>query len=111
MTKSICRDRRSGAEVVESLCNHLVRPEPAVIPCNTHLCPSKWIAEEWSDCSQECGTGFRERQVVCAEEINGITTRLGDASCPQPKLATRESCNVHNCPKWDTSEWSGVSES
>lgn len=109
MAKLMCKNRRTGLTVDESLCSGVARPDPTVLHCNTHLCPPNWIAEEWGACTKACGSGFRERRVVCAEEMNGIKTRVADASCQQPKLATRELCNVHECPQWETSEWSGVS--
>lgn len=111
MAKLMCKNRRTGLTVDESLCSGVARPDPTVLHCNTHLCPPNWIAEEWGACTKACGSGFRERRVVCAEEMNGIKTRVADASCQQPKLATRELCNVHECPQWETSEWSGVSSS
>lgn len=108
MAKPTCKNRMTNNDVDESLCSGTVRPEPTVLHCNTHLCPPKWIAEEWGACSKVCGSGFRERRVVCAEEMNGIKTRVADGSCQEQKLATRELCNVNACPKWEISEWSGV---
>lgn len=39
----MCRNRLTGADVEESLCNHALRPEPSVVQCNTHACPPKWV--------------------------------------------------------------------
>lgn len=41
MSVPMCRNRLTGAEVEESLCNHALRPEPTVVQCNTHACPPK----------------------------------------------------------------------
>lgn len=87
-----------------------MRPEPAVLPCNTHQCAAGWISEEWGSCSKSCDGGIRVRAVVCAEEANGVKRRVADEMCTEKKLETRESCNVHPCPKWATSEWSEVSK-
>lgn len=94
----------------ESFCGSLPRPKPTVLPCNTHSCPPKWIAEEWGACSRSCGKGIRERRVVCANKMDDIKTRVADGSCQQPKLPTTEHCNVHACPQWKAFGWSGVRE-
>jgi hypothetical protein len=57
-----------------------------------------------------CGGGIRERLVVCAEESNGARHRVPDDACSSNRPKVQESCNAHECPKWQTSEWSGVSE-
>lgn len=108
MAKPTCRNRLSDAAVDESLCSGTARPEPTVLHCNTHQCPPRWISEEWGSCTKLCGSGFRERRVVCAEETSGVQSRVADGACPQPKPPTRELCNVHACPTWQVSEWSGV---
>lgn len=41
MSRPLCRNRMTSQEVEESLCNAVMRPEPAVIQCNTHSCPPK----------------------------------------------------------------------
>lgn len=41
MSRATCRNRVTGADVEDSLCNVIVRPEPAVVQCNTHSCPPK----------------------------------------------------------------------
>ena len=52
---------------------------------------------------------MRERLVVCAEESNGARHRVPDEACRNMRPKVQESCNTHECPKWVTSEWSGVS--
>ena len=104
-----CRNRVTGVDVEESLCNAALRPEPTVVQCNTHLCPPKWIADEWSPCNKVCGTGTRDRLVVCAEESNGVKHRVPDEACRGLRPKIIENCNVHECPKWQMGTWSGVS--
>lgn len=36
----------------------------------------RWIADDWSPCHRPCGPGIRTRMVVCAEENNGLKTRV-----------------------------------
>lgn len=104
-----CRNRVTGVDVEESLCNAALRPEPTVVQCNTHLCPPKWIADEWSPCNKVCGTGTRDRLVVCAEESNGVKHRVPDEACRGLRPKIIENCNIHECPKWQMGTWSGVS--
>ncbi|XP_055302393.1 protein madd-4 isoform X2 [Sitodiplosis mosellana] len=112
MSRPLCRNRMTGQEVEESLCNAVMRPEPAVVQCNTHSCPPKWITDEWSSCSKTCGRGTRQRTVVCIEESNSLKNKLPDDACRDTaKPPTFEPCNVQDCPKWITREWSGCSVS
>lgn len=41
MAMPTCRNRLTGGDVEESLCNAALRPEPTVVQCNTHACPPK----------------------------------------------------------------------
>ncbi|XP_031629319.1 protein madd-4 isoform X3 [Contarinia nasturtii] len=112
MSRPLCRNRMTSQEVEESLCNSAMRPEPAVVQCNTHSCPPKWITDEWSSCSKTCGRGTKERNVVCIEESNGLKNKLPDDACRDTsKPPTFEPCNIQFCPKWITREWSGCSVS
>ncbi|XP_021700693.1 ADAMTS-like protein 1 isoform X1 [Aedes aegypti] len=111
MAMPTCRNRVTGVDVEESLCNASSRPEPTVVQCNTHLCPPKWVTDEWRPCSKSCGGGIRERVVVCAEESNGAKNKVPDEACRGVRPKSQETCNVQECPKWVTGEWSGCSVS
>lgn len=41
MSRPICRNRITGLDVDDALCGLTNRPEPTVVPCNTHMCPAK----------------------------------------------------------------------
>lgn len=41
MGRPICRDRITGMDVDETLCDAASRPDPVVIDCNLHICPPK----------------------------------------------------------------------
>jgi hypothetical protein len=41
MSRPVCINQVSGAEVDEPLCNASQRPEPKVVECNIHRCPAK----------------------------------------------------------------------
>ncbi|XP_054082608.1 ADAMTS-like protein 1 isoform X4 [Zeugodacus cucurbitae] len=109
MSQPVCRNRVTGVEVEDSMCNGPQRPEPSVLLCNTHTCPPRWITDDWSPCSRLCGPGYRERMVVCAEENNGIKTTVLDVRCRTPKPATQEPCMIEKCPTWEVEEWTGCS--
>lgn len=68
----------------------------------------RWIAAEWGPCSKSCGSGKRQRLVVCAEESGGSKNRVPDEACSGIPPRIEETCNDHECPKWTASEWSGV---
>ena len=79
----------------------------------------KWLVGSWSACSQRCGGGLREREVVC---VNASSSRNAstsadfvDASWCQAAFpragrpASAETCNVLPCPTyaWQVlSNWS-----
>ncbi|XP_052864156.1 protein madd-4 [Anopheles cruzii] len=111
MAMPTCRNRVTGVDVEESLCNASSRPEPTVVQCNTHLCPPKWVTDDWRSCSKMCGGGIRERVVVCAEESNGSKNKVPDEACRGVRPKNQEPCNVQECPKWIVGEWSGCSVS
>ncbi|XP_060665273.1 LOW QUALITY PROTEIN: protein madd-4 [Drosophila nasuta] len=111
MSRPICRNRLTGADVDETLCSVANRLEPSVVPCNTHSCPPRWITDDWSTCSRLCGHGYRERMVVCAEATNGIKTRVADIMCRTLKPPTQETCIIEECPHWEVEDWTGCSVS
>uniref|UniRef100_A0A336M0H6 CSON009496 protein n=1 Tax=Culicoides sonorensis TaxID=179676 RepID=A0A336M0H6_CULSO len=111
MSMPSCRNRITSTEVEESLCNASNKPEPQIMTCNNHLCPPKWIADEWGPCSVKCGGGKRMRIIVCAEESNGNRHRVPDEACRGIPPRIEEACNTHECPKWVPTEWSGCSVS
>ncbi|EDW49715.1 GM16142 [Drosophila sechellia] len=111
MSRPICRNRLTNADVDDTLCSLTNRPEASVEQCNKHSCPPRWIADDWSTCSRLCGHGYRERMVVCAEESNAIKTRVADIMCRTPKPLTQETCIIEECPHWEVEDWTGCSVS
>ncbi|KAH8298083.1 hypothetical protein KR018_006251 [Drosophila ironensis] len=111
MSRPICRNRLTNADVDDTLCSPTNRPEAAVEQCSTHSCPPRWITDDWSTCSRLCGHGYRERMVVCAEESNAIKTRVADIMCRTPKPPTQETCIIEECPHWEVEDWTGCSVS
>ncbi|XP_033220968.1 protein madd-4 [Belonocnema kinseyi] len=96
----------------DSNCDQNIKPEKVLVPCNTHSCTTKWIANEWSKCSATCGGGSRTRSVFCTEENGNETTKLPDYKCSAThKPRYQETCNAFSCPMWETGQWSDCSVS
>ncbi|XP_012886345.1 PREDICTED: A disintegrin and metalloproteinase with thrombospondin motifs 2 [Dipodomys ordii] len=61
--------------------------------CNRELCPGRWRAGPWSQCSVTCGNGTQERPVLC---------RTGDDSfgvCLEARPETARICRLGPCPR------------
>ncbi|XP_033608182.1 protein madd-4 isoform X5 [Cryptotermes secundus] len=111
MSRPVCINRVTGAEVDEPLCNASQRPERKVVECNSHRCPAKWVVDDWGPCSVTCAGGSRFRHVHCAEEGNGTRSKVPEHLCHGHKPRYQEPCNLMDCPAWNTGEWSGCSVS
>ncbi|XP_071450367.1 A disintegrin and metalloproteinase with thrombospondin motifs 20 [Hetaerina americana] len=103
---------KSKVTVQESDCSHLPHRPAREVPCEG-LCPSAtWQYSEWSPCSATCGEGVQIRKAIC---------RSSDGQEVYPKachgyrdskfhsLEERRTCNIQECPKWATGEWSPCS--
>ncbi|KAM8871523.1 A disintegrin and metalloproteinase with thrombospondin motifs 1 [Synchiropus picturatus] len=67
---------------------------------------AEWTLREWGPCSQTCGGGTQQREVVCLDS-QGRPSK----DCPEElrPLATR-SCSSQACPTWLLGEWSQCSK-
>ncbi|KAK6643498.1 hypothetical protein RUM43_005008 [Polyplax serrata] len=111
MSKAVCKNRLSGEEMDELLCNVSEKPAAKIVECNDAPCSSKWAIHEWGPCSASCGGGVRKREVYCSEEVNLTKIKVHDHRCPGEKPPSEESCEERECPKWVALEWSGCSVS
>ncbi|KAK6195859.1 hypothetical protein SNE40_001200 [Patella caerulea] len=48
--------------------------------CNDLACPGVWMVDTWSQCSQSCGNGIKERQVKCVKNDTSRTP-VADIQC------------------------------
>ncbi|XP_051828447.1 A disintegrin and metalloproteinase with thrombospondin motifs 10 isoform X1 [Antechinus flavipes] len=103
----VCQRRVSADEekaLDDSACS---QPRPHVLePCNSPACPPEWVTLDWSECTPNCGPGFRYRVVLCKSGDHSAT--LPSTQCPAAtKPPTSMRCNLRRCPppRWVTGEW------
>ncbi|XP_024082456.1 ADAMTS-like protein 1 isoform X2 [Cimex lectularius] len=112
MSEVICKNVVTGSDVDSKLCDDSQKPKTHMIECNTHACPSKWVATSWGRCSVSCGKGMRSRTVTCMRKTNSTSVKVPDHYCKSPKLREVEPCNTFPCPpQWIIGQWSGCSVS
>jgi len=89
-------DGNSNKVVADSFCTS---DKPATSrPCNVQDCPSpSWKADNWTECSQQCGGGVRSRVVSC---LDGVAYKgkfmynvLDKSMCKSAMPAESEPCN------------------
>ncbi|XP_018521773.1 papilin [Lates calcarifer] len=85
-----------GMRLEETSCSTLLRP-PAVRPCEMAACPKQisWHVGQWGLCSVSCGSGSRERQVICSDRERNLYPV--DQCSAHPKPSTVERCNTQPC--------------
>nr|XP_020444059.1 ADAMTS-like protein 2 isoform X2 [Monopterus albus] len=103
--------RYDGAEVDDTYCDSLTRPEPTHELCTGKECPPRWETSGWSECSRTCGEGVQYRTVRCWKMLSpGLDSSVYDSLCLSHDLhkpATRKVCLGQSCgPQWEVAEWS-----
>ncbi|XP_064170371.1 LOW QUALITY PROTEIN: papilin-like [Anguilla rostrata] len=85
-----------GARLQDYACGLRPRP-PHKQPCQMPPCFRRiaWHIGDWGLCSKSCGSGLRERQVICSDRDRILYT--ADRCSPHPKPPTVESCNAQAC--------------
>lgn len=76
----------------ENHCKLEDKPE-TTLTCFGPDCGDVWFTTEWSECSQTCDGGFRNRSVKCIRNNEGVSTQCDKRNKP----AEREECNVQKC--------------
>uniref|UniRef100_A0A1A8PG61 ADAM metallopeptidase with thrombospondin type 1 motif, 1 n=5 Tax=Nothobranchius TaxID=28779 RepID=A0A1A8PG61_9TELE len=67
---------------------------------------AEWTLREWGPCSQTCGGGMQQREVVCLD-YQGHAAR----DCPEElRPLVSRSCSLQPCPTWLLGEWSECSK-
>lgn len=67
---------------------------------------AEWTLREWGPCSQTCGGGTQQRELVCLDPQGRQS-----GECPEElrPIASR-SCATQPCPTWLLGEWSACSK-
>jgi hypothetical protein len=71
----------------------------------------EWVLGEFTNCSRECGKGFRSRKIECRSQSlsSGGGELVDDLNClAEPKPNAFEACNTRQCLDWSATEWSDV---
>ncbi|XP_030063560.1 ADAMTS-like protein 2 [Microcaecilia unicolor] len=106
--------RYDGAEVEDSFCDALTRPEPVQEFCIGRECQPRWETSSWSECSRTCGEGYQFRIVRCWKMISpGFDSSVYKDLCEAADITKpeeRKICKNPACgPQWEMSEWSECS--
>ncbi|XP_014286449.1 A disintegrin and metalloproteinase with thrombospondin motifs 15 isoform X3 [Halyomorpha halys] len=99
-------------EFSPELCADLPKGSAPRRPCNSH-CNLKWQAVSRSECSSDCGPGFRNITFECVVEQDNSFYPTQTASCMHiPKPEEMEPCHgLCVEPKWIFYEWGPCSKS
>ncbi|XP_047467464.1 papilin isoform X2 [Mugil cephalus] len=85
-----------GMTLAETSCSTLLRPAVVqtceMAPCSRQI---SWHVGEWGLCSRSCGSGSRERQVICSDQQRNLYPV--DQCNAHPKPSTVERCNTQSC--------------
>lgn len=86
--------------VPNSMCPH--PPPPDRQYCNVLDCPARWEVGEWSRCTKSCGSGYKNRTVLCKQTMaqDHKVGRL-DSMCPGLKPPDKKVCNNKPCAPED----------
>lgn len=97
MTRTVeCKSVLTGETVDDALCTFM---KPATTAsCNRFPCP-RWVPERWGECSTKCGTGIRQRDVLCRDYAGNV---VPDQQCSGDKsmYPTSIPCKLAECPYW-----------
>jgi ADAMTS-like protein 1/3 len=65
-------------------------------------CPARWEVGEWERCSKSCGSGYKNRTVLCKQTM-AQDHKVGrvDSMCPGVKPMETKPCNTKPCDPED----------
>ncbi|KAM7063007.1 A disintegrin and metalloproteinase with thrombospondin motifs 9 isoform 4-T4 [Molossus nigricans] len=112
--KPVCTRESDQVIVSDQKCDRLPQPGPVTEPCGTD-CDLRWQVAGRSDCSAQCGLGYRTLDVICARysRLDGKTEKVDDHFCSShPKPDNQEKC-LGECDTagWHYSAWTECSAS
>ncbi|XP_043835694.1 A disintegrin and metalloproteinase with thrombospondin motifs 9 isoform X2 [Dromiciops gliroides] len=112
--KPICTRESDQLTVSDQRCDRIPQPEPVTEPCGTE-CELRWHVAGKSECSTQCGLGYRTLEIYCAKfnRPEGKTEKVDDSFCSShPKPSNREKCSGEcNTGGWRYTDWTECSKS
>ncbi|KAL0600890.1 A disintegrin and metalloproteinase with thrombospondin motifs 9 [Plecturocebus cupreus] len=112
--KSVCTRESDQLTVSDQRCDRLPQPGPITEPCGID-CDLRWHVASRSECSAQCGLGYRTLDIYCAKysRLDGKTEKVDDGFCSShPKPSNREKCSGEcNTGGWRYSSWTECSKS
>ncbi|KAM9593052.1 A disintegrin and metalloproteinase with thrombospondin motifs 9 isoform 1-T1 [Trichechus inunguis] len=112
--KLVCTRESDQLTVSDQRCDRLPKPGPITEPCGTD-CELRWHVASRSECSAQCGLGYRTLDIFCAKysRLDGKTEKVDDSFCSsQPRPSNREKCSGEcNAGGWRYSAWTECSKS
>ncbi|XP_069780132.1 A disintegrin and metalloproteinase with thrombospondin motifs 12 isoform X2 [Narcine bancroftii] len=93
----------------ESDCEKNHKPVP-VRRCFVRPC-AMWKIGNWSKCSENCGRGFKIRDIQCMDTRDKRPLRPYHCQLLGAKPISSLHCNLKACNKWNLSAWSKCSKS
>ncbi|ESP03326.1 hypothetical protein LOTGIDRAFT_237754 [Lottia gigantea] len=110
-TRQVICYSKDGNEVQSSVCDASKKPRPEVSCHSDESCGSKWFTGPWSECSSDCGSGIKNRYVVCMKVVGDAAVVSRDEDCWNSEKPTKqEDCNNHACgSEWFITDWSQCS--
>ncbi|KAF3829001.1 hypothetical protein GH733_003265 [Mirounga leonina] len=112
--KPVCTRESDQLTVSDQRCDRLPQPAPITEPCGTD-CDLRWHVASRSECSAQCGLGYRTLDIYCAKysRLDGKTEKVDDSFCSgHPKPSNREKCSGEcNTGGWRYSAWTECSKS
>ncbi|XP_053576979.1 A disintegrin and metalloproteinase with thrombospondin motifs 9 [Bombina bombina] len=112
--KPVCTRESDQLVVSDQRCDRISQPTPITEPCNTE-CELRWHVARKSECTAQCGIGFRLLDIYCAKyiRVEGKTEKVDDRFCSGlQKPSSKEKCTGDcNTGGWRYSAWSDCSKS
>ncbi|XP_030723501.1 A disintegrin and metalloproteinase with thrombospondin motifs 9 [Globicephala melas] len=112
--KPVCTRESDQLTVSDQRCDRLPQPAPITEPCGTD-CDLRWHVASRSECSAQCGLGYRTLDIYCARysRLDGKTEKVDDSFCSSHrKPSNREKCSGEcNTGGWRYSAWTECSKS
>uniref|UniRef100_A0A5F9C8H0 ADAM metallopeptidase with thrombospondin type 1 motif 9 n=1 Tax=Oryctolagus cuniculus TaxID=9986 RepID=A0A5F9C8H0_RABIT len=110
--KPVCTRESDQLPVSDQRCDRLPQPGPITEACGTD-CDLRWHVGSRSECSAQCGLGYRTLDIYCARysRLDGKTEKVDDSFCSShPKPSNREKCSGEcNTGGWRYSAWTDCS--